>query len=56
MIPCPYYLPDDFVILQVSTTPGLTDFRPGDTITVSGSEVYTVVFLYMKLSKMDLMV
>ena len=44
MIPCPYYLPDDFVILQVSTTPGLTDFRPGDTITVSGSEVYTVVY------------
>ena len=44
MIPCPYYLPDDFVILQVSTTPGLTSFRPGDTITVSGSEVYTVVY------------
>jgi hypothetical protein len=43
MIPCPYYLPDDFVLLQVSTTPGLTTFRPGDTVTVSPSEIYEVV-------------
>ena len=43
MIPCPYYLPDDFALLQVSTTPGLISFRPGDTVTVSSSEVYTIV-------------
>lgn len=43
MVPCPYYLPDDFVLLQVATTPGLTEFRPGDTVTVSGSEIYEVV-------------
>ena len=43
LVPCPYYLPDDFVMLQVSTTPGLATFRPGDTVTVSPSEVYEVV-------------
>ena len=43
MIPCPYYLPDDFVMLQFSTTPGATVFRPGDTVTVSPSEVYEVI-------------
>lgn len=42
-IPCPYYLPDDFVILQFSTAPGLTEFRPGDTVTISASEVYEIV-------------
>ena len=43
MMPIPYTLPDDFVLLQVSTSPGLTNFRPGDTITISASEVYEVV-------------
>jgi hypothetical protein len=43
LVPCPYYMPDDFAMLQVSTTPGLTQFRPGDTITISPSEVYEVV-------------
>ncbi len=43
MIPCPYYIPDDFVLLQVATTPGLTEFRPGDTVTVSGSEIYEII-------------
>jgi hypothetical protein len=43
LVPCPYYLPDDFVMLQVSTTPGLATFRPGDTVTVSASEIYEVV-------------
>ena len=43
LMPCPYYLPDDYVMLQVSTTPGLTQFRPGDTITVSVSEVYEII-------------
>ena len=41
--PCPYYLPDDFVMIQLAVTPGATVVRSGDTITVSGSEVYTVI-------------
>jgi len=43
LVPCPYYIPDDFIMLQVSTSPGLTQFRPGDTITVSPSEIYEVI-------------
>ena len=43
MMPCPYYFPDDFVMIQVAVTPGATVVAPGDTITVSGSEVYTVI-------------
>jgi len=42
-LPVPYYLPDDFVMLQVATTPGLVAFRTGDTVTVSGSEVYEII-------------
>ena len=43
IVPCPYYIPDDFVIIQAAVTPGATEFRVGDTITVSGSEVYTII-------------
>lgn len=43
LLPCPYYLPDDFILLQVSTSPGLTEFRPGDTVTISPSEVYEII-------------
>ena len=43
MMPCPYYIPDDFVIIQFVCEPGETVVYPGDTISVSGSEVYTVV-------------
>ena len=43
IVPCPYYIPDDFVIIQAEVTPGATEFRVGDTITVSGSEVYTII-------------
>lgn len=43
MMPSPYTLPDDFALLQVSTSPGLTNFRPGDTITISAGEVYEVI-------------
>ena len=42
-LPVPYYLPDDFVLLQVATTPGLVAFRTGDTVTISGSEVYEII-------------
>ena len=43
IVPCPYYIPDDFVIIQAAVTPGATEFRVGDTITVSASEVYTII-------------
>jgi len=43
LLPCPYYLPDDYIMLQVATAPGLTEFRPGDTITVSASEIYEII-------------
>ena len=41
--PCPYYMSDDFVMIQVEDSPQLTEFRSGDTITVSGSEKYEVI-------------
>ena len=41
--PIPYYLPDDFVMIDFNINPGLTQFRPGDTVTISPSEVYEVV-------------
>jgi len=43
LVPCPYYIPDDFVMLQVATSPGLTEFRTGDTVTISASEVYEII-------------
>ncbi len=41
--PCPYYIPDDFVFIQVEVTPPATVFRPGDTVTVAAGEVYTII-------------
>ncbi len=43
MMPCPYYLPDDFTLIQFAVTPGATAFRTGDTITVSAGEVYEII-------------
>ena len=43
IMPVPYYLPDDFAMLQVATTPDQVTFRTGDTITISGTEVYEIV-------------
>jgi len=43
LMPCPYYLPDDFVVLQVATSPGLTQFRVGDTVEISASERYEII-------------
>lgn len=43
LAPIPYYLPDDFTAIQFAVTPGATAFRPGDTITVSPSEIYEIV-------------
>ena len=41
--PCPYYLPDDFVMIQASVTPGGTTFRPGDTVEVATNEKYVII-------------
>jgi len=41
--PCPYYLPDDFVMIQIASSPGLTAYTTGDTITISGSEKYEII-------------
>jgi hypothetical protein len=41
--PVPYYIPDDLVILDFSITTPSANIQPGDTITVSATEVYTVI-------------
>ena len=43
MIPCPYYLPDDFVLIDFKYSASETNFTQGDTITISGSEVYEII-------------
>lgn len=41
--PCPYYLPDDFVMLEFSYNQDDANIQQGDTITISPSEVYTII-------------
>jgi len=43
LIPCPYYMPDDFVLIDFKLTASEQDIKQGDTVTISGSEVYTVI-------------
>lgn len=43
MAPCPYYLPDDFVMIDFRINAPSANVQQGDTITISGSEVYTVI-------------
>ena len=43
MIPVPYYMPDDFVLIDLKLSSSLLNIRQGDTITISGSEIYTVI-------------
>ena len=43
MIPVPYYMPDDFVLIDLKLSSSLINIRQGDTITISGSEIYTVI-------------
>ena len=38
-----YTLPDDFVIIEFEYSTPLQQFLPNDTLTVSGSEVYTII-------------
>jgi len=54
LAPVPYYLPDDFVMIQVNQGPGLTNFRTGDTVTVSASEVYEIVYASFLNNQTDL--
>jgi len=43
LIPCPYYMPDDFVLIDFNLPTSEQVIRQGDTITISGSEIYTVI-------------
>ncbi len=43
LIPCPYYIPDDFVLIDFDYATPSSNIQQGDTITISGSEVYTVI-------------
>lgn len=41
--PVPYYLPDEFVLIDFRLNTPLENIQPGNTVTVSPSEVYTVI-------------
>ena len=44
MVPCPFYLPDDFVLIQFDHASPSQNIQQNDTVTISeGSEVYTVI-------------
>lgn len=43
LVPCPYYLPDDFVMIDFKYSQSATNIQQGDTVTISGSEVYEVI-------------
>ena len=43
MVPCPYFIPDDFCLIDLKLDQSEQNIRQGDTITVSGSEVYKVI-------------
>ena len=43
LMPVPYYLPDDFVMIQFYYGSVNANIQQGDTVTVSPSEIYTVI-------------
>jgi len=43
LAPCPYYIPDDFVLIDFDYPSPSANIQQGDTVTISGSEVYTVI-------------
>jgi hypothetical protein len=43
LVPVPYYIPDDFVLIDFDYATPSANIQQGDTITISGSEVYTVI-------------
>ena len=40
---CPYYIPDDFAYISFEYNVPDQDIQQWDTITVSGSEIYTII-------------
>ena len=55
-IPVPYYMPDDFVLIQEEVSPPATVFRTGDTVTVASGEVYTIINCDNQTNLLDLRV
>lgn len=43
LVPSPYYIPDDFALIDFDYGVPSANIQQGDTITISGSEVYTVI-------------
>jgi len=43
LVPCPFYIPDDFCLIDMTLDQSEQNIRQGDTITVSGSEIYKVI-------------
>ena len=43
LVPCPFYLPDDFVLIHFDHASPDQNIQQYDTITISGSEVYSVI-------------
>ena len=41
--PVPYYLPNDFALIDFDVSTPQANIQQGDTITVSGTEVYTII-------------
>jgi len=55
IMPVPYYLPDDFVLLQVTTTPDQVDFKPGDTVIITaGVEEYEIIYASYEIQQTGL--
>ena len=43
LIPCPYYIPDDFVLLEINYPQSEVDFLEGDIIKISETEQYVII-------------
>ena len=41
--PVPYYLPNDFAMIDFDVSTPQANIQQGDTITVSNNEVYTII-------------
>tara|TARA_B100000925_G_C21597274_1_gene298872 strand:- start:117 stop:512 length:396 start_codon:yes stop_codon:yes gene_type:complete len=55
IMPVPYYLPDDFVLLQVTTTPDQVDFKPGDKVIITaGVEEYEIIYASYEIQQTGL--
>ena len=43
LLPCPYYIPDDFGLIEFYYNAANANIQQGDTFTISPSEVWTVI-------------